>query len=90
MQNEIWGCLLIIWNILVFFLYGWDKLCAKKHWRRIPESMMLSSAFLLGSVGAMFGMVLWNHKTKKTKFRILIPLFFVLHFVLCWLVAKSF
>lgn len=90
MWNGMWWYLLIIWNVLVFFICGWDKLCAKNHWRRIPESMLLCSAFLFGSVGAIFGMVLWNHKTQKTKFRILVPLFFVLHLVLFLLVCKPF
>ncbi len=82
MQNEIWFYFLVIWNILVSFLYGWDKFCAKKHWRRIPESVLLCSALLLGSVGAMFGMVLWNHKTSKMKFRIVVPAVGIMHLIL--------
>lgn len=81
---------LSVWNVLVFLIYGWDKLCAKKHWRRIPESVLLGFAFLMGAFGAMFGMVIWNHKTSKAKFRFLVPLFIVLQFVLCWLDAKLF
>ncbi len=81
---------IMIWNLLAFFLYGWDKLCAKQHWRRIPESVLLSAAFLTGSFGAMFGMVVFNHKTSKPKFRFLVPLFLLLHLVLLRLVAHSF
>ena len=63
----------MLWNVFTFFLYGWDKLCAKRHWRRIPESVLIGVSFLLGALGALFGMVIWNHKTSKMKFRLLIP-----------------
>ncbi len=79
MRNELWSIAFTVWNLIVFFLFGWDKLAAKKHWSRIQEGLMLLVAFLFGGVGAMFGMVLWNHKTSKMKFRLLIPLFVVLN-----------
>lgn len=65
--------MIIIWNIFVMLLYGTDKILAKMHKRRISEATLLSGAFLMGGVGAMFGMVLFNHKTSKMKFRILVP-----------------
>ncbi len=66
--------ILLIWNIVVMFLYGIDKMLAKAHKRRISEATLLFCAFLMGGCGAMFGMVLFNHKTSKIKFRILVPL----------------
>ena len=66
--------ILLVWNILVMFVYGIDKMQAKKGGRRISEKMLLSYAFLLGGWGAMFGMVLFHHKTSKPKFRFLVPL----------------
>ena len=77
---------LLIWNILVMLIYGVDKLLAKLQKRRISEAMLLSCAFLLGGLGAMFGMILFNHKTAKPKFRILVPLFALLGmFAVVWL-----
>ena len=70
--------LLLVWNIIVCFIYGIDKFCARRGKRRIRENTLIGSAFLLGGIGAMFGMVLFNHKTSKPKFRILIPLFVVI------------
>ena len=70
--------LFLTWNIIVCFIYGIDKFCARSGKRRIRENTLITSAFFLGGVGAMFGMVLFNHKTSKTKFRILIPLFAVI------------
>lgn len=66
--------MLLIWNIYVLFLYGFDKMRARNEGRRIREKTLILCAFLFGSVGAMFGMVVFNHKTSKIKFRILIPL----------------
>lgn len=79
----------ILWNALSFVLYGWDKLCAKQHWRRIPESVLVGVSFLMGSLGALFGMVIWNHKTSKIKFRLLIPLSVICNVVLLWLIRFS-
>lgn len=82
--------LLLIWNLLVFFLYGIDKLLSKSKARRISEATLLTTAFCMGGAGALFGMVIWNHKTAKLKFRIPVPLFFLLHSALLWLVASEF
>ena len=66
--------LLLIWNIVVMLIYGIDKMLAKAHKRRISEVSLLTCTFLMGGCGAIFGMVLFNHKTSKMKFRILVPL----------------
>ena len=68
-----------VWNIIVFFMYGIDKLKAKRSKWRISENALIVPAFLLGSLGAAFGMIVFNHKTSKTKFRILVPLAFILN-----------
>ena len=71
--------LIIIWNTLVFILYGLDKIKAKNKMLRIPESILLLFSFLFGGIGAMFGMVIFNHKTSKMKFRVLVPISVVLN-----------
>lgn len=80
--------IILIWNIVVFLLYAVDKWRAKKGVRRISETSLITAAFLLGGVGAMFGMVICNHKTSKLKFRILVPLSVVVGAVL-WLGFSS-
>ena len=69
--------ILLIWNIVVMTVFGFDKLMAKTKGRRIRETTLLLCAFFFGGLGAMFGMVLFNHKTSKTKFRLLVPLAFI-------------
>lgn len=66
--------LFLIWNVSVMLMYGFDKIKAKSNRRRISEVTLLTSAFLLGGCGAMLGMVLFNHKTSKLRFRILVPI----------------
>ena len=66
--------IIVIWNLIVMLVYGADKIKARKGTRRIRERTLLSLAFLLGGWGAMFGMVLFNHKTAKMKFRIVVPI----------------
>ena len=76
-------------NLLAFALYGIDKLKAKKGAWRIPESTLLLVAFLGGSLGALLGMELFRHKTKHAKFRVLVPLFLILHIALGVYIFKS-
>lgn len=67
------------WNAFVYLLYGLDKWKAKRGAWRIPEFWLILPAFFMGSLGALFGMIHFNHKTKKMKFRLLVPLAFVVN-----------
>lgn len=69
-------------NIIAFIVYGIDKLKAKKGYWRIPESTLLLLAAIGGSIGAWCGMMVWRHKTKHLKFRIGVPVVFLLQFAL--------
>lgn len=70
------GILLI--NGIAFFVYGMDKQRAVRGKWRVPEKTLLGLAVLGGSLGALFGMHLFHHKTKKPKFYIGIPVILVL------------
>ena len=61
--------IIILWNVLVFFVYGLDKMLARMDRYRISEKTLLSMTFLLGGIGALFVMEVFRHKTKKPKFR---------------------
>ncbi len=87
MKTILLAALLLV-NLLAFALYGIDKLKAKKGAWRIPESTLLLVAFLGGSLGALLGMELFRHKTKHAKFKILVPLFLVLHIALAVYIFK--
>ena len=69
---------LIAINIITFFIYGIDKLKAKKGKWRIPESTLLLLAIIGGSIGAWFGIKVWHHKTLHKKFKYGIPLIVII------------
>lgn len=72
----------LIWNGVVFLLFGIDKYKAKKGLWRIPEKTLLWCALLFGSVGALLGMKVFRHKTLHNKFRIGLPLMLIFHIIL--------
>lgn len=56
-------------SLICALLMFWDKLCAVKGKRRVPELTLLSYAFLGGAFGAKLGQRLYRHKTRKEPFR---------------------
>lgn len=78
-MNSYIALLLTVINVVAFFMYGLDKRRAVKHQWRISEAALLGIAFCGGSVGALLGMKIFHHKTKHWKFKILVPLFLLLH-----------
>ena len=60
-------------NFIVFLLYGIDKAKARRGKWRISEAALLLAA-VFGPVGALLGMVIFHHKTRKAKFCVLVPL----------------
>lgn len=79
---------LITINVFTFFIYGIDKRKAIHHRFRIPEATLLLLAYIGGAYGAALGMKVWHHKTRKTKFRILVPLAMVFWTVLIGIVGR--
>ena len=70
---------MLVINAVAFFVYGIDKLKAKKGKWRISEASLLLLAVIGGSVGAWAGMKAWHHKTMHKKFRYGLPLIALLH-----------
>ena len=71
---RIYLIMLGLMNVIAFAAYGMDKAFAKSGARRIPERMLLLLAFVGGAFGAGAGMLVFRHKTRKPKFRILVPI----------------
>lgn len=65
-------------NVLAFSVYGMDKHKAKRNQWRVPESQLLLVAAVGGSVGALCGMYVFHHKTRKPKFRFGVPAILVI------------
>ncbi len=80
----------ILINIITFILYHVDKDKAQKHAWRIPEKVLFLMAFFGGAPGALGGMELFHHKTRKAYFWILNILALTIHVVLMyWLLFRS-
>ena len=60
---------LLIWNFLVFMIYGIDKSKAKRGAWRIPEKILLFLAFIYGGFGAWLAGITFHHKTRKWYFK---------------------
>ena len=87
MLENILFVYLIIINIIAFGMYGIDKQKAiKKQWR-IPEAQLLAVAAIGGSAGALLGMQFFHHKTRKWKFRLVVPLILAAQLIL-WRVLQ--
>jgi len=78
------------WNIVTFALYGADKQKARKNKRRISEATLILCAFIMGGAGALLGMSVFRHKTKHLKFKLLVPIAFILNIVIVALILRQF
>lgn len=73
---------LVVINLIAFALMGIDKHKAKKKQWRIPERTLFLSAVIGGSIGAMYGMHLFRHKTKHKSFLFGMPAILALQLLL--------
>ena len=78
-------------NLAGLALMGWDKHCARRARRRVPEKVLFLAALLGGAAGCWAGMYLFRHKTRHWKFRILVPLFALLQWaaLIAWAVYSQ-
>ena len=75
-------------SIVTLILYGIDKHKAIRHEWRLSESTLLLPIALGGAYGALIGMLIFHHKTRKMKFVILVPLFVIIHTVILLMVIR--
>ena len=80
--------ILVFLNLAVFIVYGADKLKAERNKWRISERTLLLLAFF-APFGAIAGMLIFRHKTRKKLFTILVPLFLVVHLFVIIMVLKN-
>lgn len=71
----------ILVNLGVYVLYGYDKYKAIRREWRVPEAMLLATA-VVGVFGALAGMYLCRHKTRKPKFFITVPVIAVVEIII--------
>ncbi|MBN1133335.1 MAG: DUF1294 domain-containing protein [Methanosarcinaceae archaeon] len=89
LPDKIDYCFFVALNVASFMIYGLDKINAKTHSWRIPEKDLLLIAFF-APAGAWIGMQLLKHKTRKSNFRYIVPLFIGLHIIIFIFLQYSF
>lgn len=62
----------ILLTAATFLLWGMDKYRAKMGMWRIPEKILIALTIIGGAFGALAGMFVFRHKTRKTYFWILV------------------
>ena len=77
MLFSITAAVLAAMNLAAMAAMARDKHAAQRGAERIPEATLLSLAVLGGGAGALLGMLLWRHKTRKIAFALGLPLVFL-------------
>lgn len=77
----------IVMNVITFFVYGLDKYYAKTNKFRISEKILYTLSVMGGCIGAILGMKIFRHKTKKIRFKILN---FIMLVIWCYLFINDF
>lgn len=71
--------LFLIFSVLSVILTVYDKLAAKTHKYRIPEKVLIFTAFMGGAAAQYLTMKLIHHKTRHKKFMLGLPLIIIIH-----------
>lgn len=79
---------LFLINALGFVLMLADKRKAQKNRWRIPESTLIATAILGGSLGTIAGMRIARHKTKHPKFYLGLPFIFAVQVIVAVLILS--
>ena len=80
---------LIAVNLLTFCLYGHDKSAAVRGKSRVPNRVLIGLAVIGGSPGALAGMYLFRHKTKKWYYTVTIPAILLLQITAALFLSAS-
>ena len=78
----------VLINLAALIVFGVDKKRARRHEWRISERTLFLLALAGGSVGAILGMLVFRHKTRKWYFILGIPLILMIQIISVWLVWK--
>lgn len=78
---QIFYIYLTLINIVGFILMGIDKYRARNNIWRLKEYILIFIALIGGSIGILFGMLIFRHKTNKNRFCIGIPILYILNVI---------
>ncbi len=86
-QYIIFFSLIIIINIISFFIMGYDKKLAKDHKNRISEKSLFLFALFFGGIGIYAGMYKFRHKTKHIQFIVIVPITIILNIIFIYYIV---
>lgn len=86
MKITVWY--IVLSNLAAFLAYGIDKKRAREHKWRIPERRLFMLALIGGSAGALAGMYLFRHKTRKPRFVIGVPVILAVQLLFVYYMMK--
>lgn len=69
----------LVINLITFLVWGFDKWRAQNQQWRVSERILFSLIIIGGAVGALFGMQIFRHKTRKNRFWVIGILSAVIH-----------
>jgi uncharacterized membrane protein YsdA (DUF1294 family) len=79
----------VVASLAGFVCMGLDKSRARRQAWRIPERTLLALAVFDGAAGVLTGMWLFRHKTRHTRFRVLVSMLSAAQAVfLLWLILR--
>ena len=88
-KNIVYIYLAVI-NVSAFAAFYVDKMRAIRGEWRIPESTLWIVTAFGGSLGSLCGMIFCRHKTRKTDFRIGVPVLLAVHLFLVYCFATYY
>jgi uncharacterized membrane protein YsdA (DUF1294 family) len=81
------GYYYLLLNLLTFLIWGFDKWRAQHQRWRVSERVLFSLILIGGGLGALLGMQVFRHKTRKTRFWVAAVLGCILHGALILLIG---
>ncbi len=82
LRLPIYLAFIVAINIVTFGFYGFDKNQAIKKGGRVPELILHYLAIIGGATGGIAGLFLFNHKTSKTNFIIILGVSLLVHLII--------
>ena len=76
-------------NLISFLAFGFDKYKANRDKWRLKNDFLLGLSFIGGAIGGLIGMKVFRHKTKKSYYKMGLPLMILMHILLLILIMNT-